>query len=308
MGSFPRRRFALTSLHGIYPIVPTPFDADGRIDEASIASLAAFMLERGIQGLAILGVMGEAQKLTDAERDQVVAAFRAALPKGRALIVGTGAAATDPALAACARAADLGADGLLVAPPAVQNDDAIFEYYRRIDAATPLPVVLHDYPPSTGILMSVPLIARLHRDLARVRYIKVEDAPTGPKIERLHQAAGPGLGIFGALGGAYAFEELDRGAIGIMTGFAYPEVLVEIQRRYEFGDRAGAAALFYDALPLIRWEFQPGLGVSLRKEILVRRGAIRHAAVRHPGAVADAKTLEHLDLILDHLRGRGVIA
>lgn len=297
---------AATRLHGIYPIVPTPFDAEGRVDGASIASLARFMVDRGVQGLAILGVMGEAGKLTDAERDEVIAAFRAALPRDRALVVGAGAAATDPALAAARRAAEQGADALLVAPPAIQSDPAIFEYYRRIDAAVDLPIVLHDYPPSTGILMSVPLIARLHRELAHVGYIKVEDAPTGPKIARLREEAGEGLGVFGALGGAYAFEELDRGAVGIMTGFAYPELLVEVQRRYEAGDRAGAQALFYEALPLIRWEFQPGLGVSLRKEILVRRGAIRHATVRHPGAVADAKTLEHLDLILAHLRARGI--
>lgn len=295
----------MKSLRGTYSIVPTPFAQDGRLDLDGVASLGAFMVERGVQGLAILGVMGEANKLSEDERNQVIRGFRAALPPDRALIVGVGAAGTDLTIAASRTAAELGADALLVAPPPVQNDDVIFAYYQRVSAAVELPIVLHDYPASTNILMSVPLIARLHRELEHVRYVKLEDPPTGPKMSRLQQLAGTTLGIFGALGGMYAFEELDRGALGIMTGFAYPELLVELQRRYDAGDRQGAASLFYDIVPLIRFEFQPGLGVSLRKEILVRRGAIRHATVRHPGGVADPQTLAHLDLILDHLRQRG---
>ena len=108
------------------------------------------------------------------------------------------------------------------------------------------------------------------------------------------------------MGGMYAFEELDVGALGIMTGFVYPELLVKLQELYDAGRRGEAARLFYTILPLIRFEFQPGLGVSLRKEILVRRRAIAHAAVRHPGAVADAQTLAHLDLVLAYLRERSV--
>ncbi|MFO7246190.1 MAG: dihydrodipicolinate synthase family protein [Thermaerobacter sp.] len=296
----------MTHLRGTYPIVPTPFTDDGSLDVESIHSLTRFMVDRGVQGLAILGVMGEAQKLTEAEKVEAIRAFREALPRHLHLIVGTGAAATDPAVHMAKQAAELGADALLVGPPSVQNDDVIFTYYQRIGQAVDLPIVLHDYPASTGILMSVPLIARLEREIPTVRYIKLEDPPTGLKMERVRQATEGRLGIFGALGGQYAFEELDRGALGIMTGFAYPELLVELQRLYDAGDRQGAARLFYRMLPLIRFEFQPGLGVALRKEILVRRGAIRSAAVRHPGAVPDARTLEHLDMILAYLREEGL--
>lgn len=296
----------MKELRGTYPIVPTPFDAGGRVDSAGIASMATFMVERGVNGLAVLGVMGEAHKLGESEREEVIRAFRSALPPDRHLVVGTGAAGTDMAVHAARRAADLGAAALLVAPPPVQNDEVIFTYYQRVNDAVDLPIILHDYPDSTGIRMSPALIARLHNELERVRYIKLEDPPTGPKITRVHELAGRSLGVFGALGGMYAFEELDRGAIGIMTGFAYPELLVELQRRFDAGDREGAADLFYTMVPLIRFEFQPGLGVSLRKEILVRRGVIAHATVRHPGAVADPGTLEHLELILKHLRKAGL--
>jgi 4-hydroxy-tetrahydrodipicolinate synthase len=297
-------------LAGIYPIVPTPFDESGKIDPESIQRLTAFMAGCSVQGLAILGVMGEAQKLeaqklNDAERVEVIRAFRAALPENLGLVVGVRAAGTDPAVDQARTAQDLGADALLVGPPPIQKDGAIFTYYQRVAQAVDVPLVIHDYPASTSILMSPELIARLHREVEGIPYIKLEDPPTGLKMDRVRELAGDTLGVFGALGGMYAFEELDRGALGIMTGFAYPELLVDLYQRYSKGDVAGAATLFYDMLPLIRFEFQPGMGVSLRKHILVQRRIIRTATIRHPGAQADARTLEHLERILDHMRQRG---
>jgi 4-hydroxy-tetrahydrodipicolinate synthase len=249
--------------------------------------------------------MGEAHKLTEGEQERVIEAFRAHLPDGLALVVGARAAGTDVAISMAKTAVRYQPDALLVGPPPIQNDEVIFGYYQRIGAAVDVPLIVHDYPASTGILMSPALIARLHREIETVQYIKLEDPPTGLKIERVRQLAGDDLHIFGALGGMYAFEELDRGAVGIMTGFTYPELLVDIFQRYQRGDLDGSARVFLDVVPLMRFEFQPGLGVSLRKHILVRRGIFETAFVRHPGAQADAKTLEHLDRILGHLRERG---
>ncbi len=292
-------------LRGIHPIVPTPFDDAGRLDTDSMKRLAAFLVARGVQGVAILGVMGEAHKLTEDEQREVTTTFREALPDTVELVVGVRAAATDPAVWAARNAAQLGATALLVGPPPLQSDGAIFTYYRRLAEAVELPIVVHDYPASTGILMSPELLARLFREIENIRYVKLEDPPTGMKMARLQELAGDEFGVFGALGGAYAFEELDRGAVGIMTGFAYPELLLDIYQRYQSGDVDGAARVFYDLLPLIRFEFQPGLGVSLRKHILVRRGVFQTPKVRHPGMEADARSLEHLDRILEHLRLRG---
>lgn len=292
-------------LRGIHPIVPTPFDEAGRIDTDSIERLAAFLGDRGVQGAAVLGVMGEAPRLGETEQELVIESFRSCLPSGLALVVGVRATGTDVAVAMARTASRYRADALLVGPPPVQNDDVILAYYRSIAEEVETPIIVHDYPDSTGILLSPALIARLHDEIDAVRYIKLEDPPTGPKMERLRKLVGDGLSVFGALGGMYAFEELERGAVGIMTGFAYPELLVDIFRRYERDDVDGAARVFYDIVPLIRFEFQPGLGVSLRKEILVRRGVFATARVRHPGAVADAKTLEQLDRILGSLREKG---
>ncbi len=293
------------SLAGIYPIVPTPFDATGRLDFPSIERLTSFLADRGVQGAAILGVMGEAHKMTASEQEQVVDAFRKHLPDGLQLVVGVRAAGTDIAVGMARTAAKYQPDALLVGPPPVQNDDTIFGYYKRISEAVDVPLILHDYPAATGILMSPELIARLYHELETVQYIKLEDPPTGLKMAKVRKLAGEDLKVFGALGGAYAFEELDRGAVGIMTGFGYPEFLVDLYQRYQSGDIDGSARVMYDISPLIRWEFQPKLGVSMRKHILVKRGVFETAFVRHPGAEADDKTLEHLDRILANLRDRG---
>lgn len=292
-------------LEGIYPIVPTPFDTSGKIDLSGIEGLSRFMVQRDVQGLAILGVLGEGHKLNEGERKQVIRTFKEALPEDSGLVVGVRAPATDLAVELSVSAQDLGAHAILLGPPPVQNDDAISVYFQRVAAAIDIPVIIHDFPPETKITMSADLIARLARECPGVEYIKLEDPPTWPKMAAVQEKAGPELKIFGALGGLFAFEELDRGAVGLMTGFAYPELLVELYRRYKSGDVDGAASLFYDIIPLIRFEFQTGIGLSMRKHILVRRGAIKTTVVRHPGPRADEKTLEHLFRIVAHLQARG---
>jgi len=173
-------------LAGIYPIVPTPFDEKGAIDVESIGTMAEFMVRCGVTGLAILGVMGEADRLTDQERERVVQAFRHALPRDRGLVVGAGAPGTDAAIHACTRALELGADALLVGPPRIQNDTVLFGYYERIAQAVTAPIIIHDYPPATGVLFSPALLARLHMELDRVQYVKLED----PRRARRWSACG----------------------------------------------------------------------------------------------------------------------
>ena len=292
-------------LKGIYPIVPTPFAPDGALDPQSIDRLTRFMVNRGVDGLAVLGALGEGHKLDADERGQVIRRFKAGLPQSLGLVVGVSAAATRLAERMAAAARGCGADAILLGPPPVQNDRVLLTYYRRVSGAVEVPVIIHDYPAATGITMTAELIAAIFEAAPNVRYIKLEDPPTGPKMDAVRELTGKALKVFGALGGLYAFEELDRGAVGIMTGFAYPELLVELYRRYTLGDIDGAARLFYDMLPLNRLEFQPGIGVSIRKNILVKRGVFTSAHVRHPGPSADGTTLAHIFRIVDHLRLRG---
>jgi 4-hydroxy-tetrahydrodipicolinate synthase len=292
-------------LEGVYPIVPTPFLDRGEIDYPSIARLVEFMAPKGVQGLAILGALGEGHKLTDEERTEVIARYRALLPKQMGLVVGVRAAATDPAMTMVRRARELGADAILLGPHNVQKDAPLLEYYHQVSEAAQIPCIVHDYPAVTGITMTVALISRIFETSSHIQYIKLEDPPTGMKMQALAEHAGPGLKVFGALGGMYALEELELGAVGIMTGFVYAELLVRLFEMVRNHQWKRAAEHFYDFLPLNRWEFQPGIGVSLRKQVLKRLGVFSSAKVRHPGPDADPKTVAQLFRIVAHLREKG---
>ena len=270
---------------GVHTIMPTPFTDDGRVDLESLESLTDFLVKLEVDGVVVLGVMGEAPKLSATEQADVIRTTVKAAAGRVPVFAGAGADGTDLAIEKGRSALDLGASGLLVAPPNVQNDNVIHEYYRRIGAALDATIILHDYPAATGIRLSPELVGRLAQ-IDAVKCIKLEDPPTGTKTTAVRKLA-PDLGIVGGLGGMFFFEELERGADGMMTGFSYPEVLVAIYRAYTRGDRDEAARIFYNACPILRYEFQPGVGLALRKEVYRQRGAIGSAFVRHPGAQID---------------------
>jgi len=263
------------------------------------------MAQKKVHGLAIMGALGEGHKLTEPERREMISTYRALLPKGMHLVVGARAPATDPAKTMVRDARDLGADAILLGPHNVQKDAPLLSYYQQVADAAKIPCIIHDYPAVTGITMSVELIARIFETSANVHYIKLEDPPTGAKMQALAATAGPGLKVFGALGGMYAFEELELGAVGVMTGFVYAELLVQLYDLCQDRKWKQAAQLFYDFLPLNRWEFQPGIGVSLRKQVLNKLGIFTTAKVRHPEPDADAKTVAQLFRIVQHLRDKG---
>lgn len=292
---------------GVYTIMPTPFKDDGALDLASLETLTDFLVGLGVDGLVVLGVMGEAPKLSQTEQDEVVRTVVATSAGRVPVFAGSGAEGTDLAIRKSLRALELGVSGLLVAPPSVQNDTVIFEYYRRIDAAVDSLIILHDYPAATNIQMTPGLVSRLHTELNHVRVIKLEEMPSAPKVTALRML-GCGISIVGGLGGMFFYEELERGADGIMTGFSFPEILVAIYRAYTSGDKAQAARIFYEACPLLRYEFQPGIGLALRKEIYRQRGAIASAYVRHPGAQIDEYLRSELRSVLTHCRLETVLA
>jgi 4-hydroxy-tetrahydrodipicolinate synthase len=292
-------------LKGIYPIVPTPFDGKGKVDPESIERLVQFLMDRKVHGVTVLGALGEGQKLNGEERGGLIRQYRELLPSDCGLVVGVRAPATDLAKSMAAQAVDLGADGLLLGPHTVQKDQALLGYYLQVDETVDIPLVIHDYPAVTGITMSVDLIARMHEQGKNLNYLKVEDPPTGAKMQALANLAGPDLKVFGALGGMYALEELELGAVGIMTGFVFSGLLVELYDLVQSGKMDEAAALFYDFVPLNRWEFQPGIGVSLRKEIFKRLGIFKTAEIRHPGAQASEECVRQMWRMIEHLRAKG---
>jgi 4-hydroxy-tetrahydrodipicolinate synthase len=179
------------------------------------------------------------------------------------------------------------------------NSEAVVRHYIALAEAVDVEIVVQDYPPISGYAMEPALLARVAREIPRARTIKLEDPPTPFKTSRiLEQAAGLDVRIFGGLGGVFLLEELMAGATGAMTGFAFPEVLVKIVAQYQAGDIDSAADVFYRAVPLMRFEFQEGIGMAIRKEVLRRRGALTSAATRAPGAALDATTLAALDRVM----------
>jgi len=254
--------------------------------------------------MTILGVLGEADKLTESERDRVTEIAIEAAGDAFPICVGTTHAGTDGCIAYSRRAQQLGARAVMVAPPklARSNDAALERHYLAVAEAVDIPVVVQDFPPAVGgITMGVELIAKLAAASPRLSFLKLEDDPAPMKITQI-LAISREVKIFGGLGGLMFLEELRHGAIGTMTGFAFPEILVDIYRKFMAGDRDGATSVFYKYLPIIRFENQPRINLALRKHIYHLRGVIASSRVRSPFTPVDADTLGDLDDILARLQ------
>src|SRR3712207_1131496 len=291
------------SLHGVCTIALTPFTDKGDLNDKSIGSLSEFYVDAGVHGITILGIMGEAHKLSDAERRAITERYVSAVGGRVPVVVGCSAVVTKVVAERVQEAEKAGATAVMVAPPNNQRSlDLVFEHYRRVAEVVSVPVVVQDEPVNTGVVMPAPFIARLANEIEGCRYVKLEEAPTTIKISSLLKGIETEVGVFGGLGGMYFYEELARGASGIMTGFAYPQVLVETYRLFVGGERREAQEHFFRYLPLIRFEAQLGVGgVGIRKEILKLRGAIASSHVRFPAPALDEETLRELEDLVEVL-------
>lgn len=290
-------------LHGVCTIALTPFTDDGEVDLAGIDALAGRYLAAGVHGITVLGIMGEAHKLNDPERSAVAGRYVAAAGGRVPVVVGCSAPATRLAIERAREAEELGASAVMVAPPNnLKSLDLVFEHYREVAESVSVPVVVQDEPVNTGVVMPAAFLARLIDEIPNCRYLKLEEAPTTIKISNLLPRIRSEVDVFGGLGGMYLYEELARGASGIMTGFAYPEVLVETYRLFTNGERKEARRYFFERLPLIRFEAQLGVGgVGIRKEVFKLRGAISSSHVRAPAPALDEQTLSELEELVREL-------
>ncbi len=290
-------------MRGVYSVLPTPFGPDGSFDEASLGRVVKLFLDDGVSGFTALGVTSEVSRLSDRERSRILDASMSAVAGAVPVIVGATGDGLDTCRERCREAERAGAAGVMVSPPRAPrcSSAGVLRHFREIAEAIRIPVVIQDFPPISGFHMEAELLARLCREIPSARIIKLEDAPTPYKAARIRELTeGLEIGIFGGLGGAFLLEELISGATGAMTGFAYPKLLVEIVRKWDAGDRDGAARTFYHYSPVMRFEFQEGIGMPIRKEMLRRRGAIAHPGARAPAPALDPPTLEALDRILAH--------
>jgi 4-hydroxy-tetrahydrodipicolinate synthase len=273
---------------GVFTIAVTPFLPDGALDLPSLDRVTDFYLEKGATGLTILGIMGEAGKLSAEESLTVVhrVVARASVP----VVVGVSAPGFAAMQALADQAMAAGAAGVMVAPPhSLRNDDAIVGYFHSVARMLPgIPFVLQDFPLVTTVTMPASVILRIVADCPTCVMLKHEDWPGLDKISAIRAAPGRRVSILCGNGGQFLPEEMARGADGAMTGFAYPEMMAQVVAAHRSGDRDRAQDIFDAYLPLVRFEAQPGLGLAVRKHILWRRGAIAHPVLRNPGATLNA--------------------
>ena len=284
---------------GVIPILATPFDEQENLDLESFERMIRFMTRLGVDGVTILGVLGESNRLLDREREALIGAAVRAAESKLPIIVGTSHSGTLAALHLSQMAESLGADAVMVTPhnEPTPNDQRVFDYFQRIASGLRIQIVAQDHPASTQVQMSVPLLLRLVNEIPSIACIKEEAVPTVPKIGALLSGMkARKVPIMTGLGALYGGFDLARGSNGFNTGFAFPEVLQAMVNAARLGDSALVSKLYRRYLPLIVFEQQPG--VAIRKEILRLRGMIATNQVRHPGARIDPATAAQLQALV----------
>jgi 4-hydroxy-tetrahydrodipicolinate synthase len=292
---------------GVYVITVTPFTDDGSLDFQSTDRVIDFYLDKGATGLTVLGVMGEAPKLTAEEARSYVKRVLARVAGRVPVIVGASAPGFAAMRELTESVMDAGAAGVMVAPAStVKTDDQIYNYFELVThtLGPKVPFCLQDHPLATGVQLATPVILRIVKNLPSCVMLKHEDWP-GPGLAKLaairassDQGETRRISILaGNGGGLFLPEELSRGADGAMTGFGYPEMMVDVCKAHAAGDIERAHDLFDAYLPLARYEQQSALGLAVRKYMLAERGAIASAAIRKPGpklSNADIADIERL--------------
>lgn len=298
-----------STTRGVYTIAPTPFLADGAIDTRSLDRLVDFYEAAGVDGLTVLGQMGEAPKLTESESVGIVRAVlaRTSLP----VVVGVSSPGFGSMRSLTDQVMSAGAAGVMVAPPnTLRTDDQIVGYYTQVAQALggEVPLVVQDYPLTFSVVMSAGVLSRIVADVPSVVMLKHEDWPGLEKISALRAAEARGemrrLSILCGNGGLFLDFEMRRGADGAMTGYCFPELLVDVVRLTAAGQATAAHDLFDAHLPLIRYEQQPGTGLAVRKYVMMRRGILETDAQRSPGRSLSAAERSEVDVLLERLADR----
>lgn len=279
----------MTKLAGVFPVLPTPFAADGAPDAEALARLVAFVIEAGADGIVYPGMASEVETLDPEERQRMVAALGRALDARLPFIVG--ASAADPA-AAAARAEEGRAQGakaaMIMAPAAAGAEaEAQIHFFRAVAAATGLPIMLQNAPSPMGAGLKPETVAAIVAAVPSIRFVKEETLPCGQNLSLIQAACGDRLdGVFGGAGARYLMDELARGAAGSMPAAELADVHVAITRAHRAGDAAQARRLYSRTLPLLL--FQQTFRVRMTKAVLAARGLLASTGARAAGPKPDA--------------------
>jgi 4-hydroxy-tetrahydrodipicolinate synthase len=297
---------AADACQGVIVIAPTPFLPDGRIDDSSVDRMTDFYIQAGMNGMTVLGQLGEAPKMSHEESVGIVKRVLARFSKP--VIVGVSAPGFAAMRALTQDVMALGAAGVMIAPPnTLRTDDSIVQYYKQASEAigTDVPFVIQDYPLTFSVQMTPAVIRRIHMENPACAFLKHEDWPGLEKISQLRAWEKDGsmrrLPILIGNNGLFLDFELERGADGANTGYCFPDMLVDVVRLSKQGRRDEAHDLFDAHLPLIRYEQQPGPGLAVRKYVMMRRGIIAHDTLRKPGAALTPAARAEVDYLMARL-------
>ncbi|HEV7258035.1 MAG TPA: dihydrodipicolinate synthase family protein [Bosea sp. (in: a-proteobacteria)] len=292
------------SASGVFPIAPTPFHPDGAVDWASADKLFSFYDEIGSDGTTVLGMMGEAPKLEPDESLGIVKAAVRNMP-GKPVIVGISAPGFAAMRTLARESMELGAAGVMIAPPpSLRTDDQITGYYAQAVEAigSDIPFVIQDFPLTLSVIMTPAVIRKIVSDNPSCVMLKHEDWPGLEKISTLRKFQADGslrpISILTGNGGMFLDFEMERGADGAMTGYAFPELLIDVVKLQKAGQRDEAHDIFDAHLPLMRYEQQLGAGLAVRKYTMMKRGILKSDAQRKPGSTLTARAKAEVDYLL----------
>lgn len=299
-----------TEAKGVFPIAPTPFLPDGRVDAESVDRMIDWYVRSGADGCTILGIMGEAPKL---DYDEAVTFASRCVRRAPKLpfVVGVSASGFAAMRALSHAVMDKGAAGVMIAPPSsLRTDDQVVSYYAQATEAigAGIPFVIQDYPLTLGVIMTPNVIRRIISDNPSCVMLKHEDWPGLEKISALRGFEKEGalrhVSILTGNGGLFLDFEMERGVDGAMTGYAFPEMLLDVVRLSFQGKRDEAHDLFDAHLPLLRYEQQQGVGLAVRKYVLMRRGVLSSDAQRKPGVSLSQRAKTEVEYLLARLARR----
>lgn len=293
------------TIHGLVPILATPFLPDGSLDRPGLRSLVEFELASGVDGVAVFGMASEGFALTAVEREVILRDVVAAVGGSVPVVAGVNGTSTVTALEQAREAASGGATALMVLPPFMVKPapDQLVEFYGALGeyaASAGLEVMVQDAPGVTGVAMSPSLIVELSK-LAGVTSVKIEAPPTTPKVGAVVAGVDEDFAVLGGQNAQFALDEYARGAVGTMPACEFADVLAPVLESWQAGRRDEARSGFGALLPLILHGLQSGIAWAVHKEVLVRRGIIGSATVRSPAKPLDAGSRELLDHVLARL-------
>ena len=297
-------------MKGVIAIATTPFNNENTIDYESVDSLSEYYLESKVSGVTILGVMGEVHKLNIEEQKLLIKRYIKKLFNSVPVIVGVSNPGLDNLELLSKFSMDTGASGVMISGyNGLKNDDQIKNYFNQvIDRTQDIPICLQDYPPTTNVYFSESVINNIMESHPSIEMFKHEDCPGHNKLSRLLRYRDSNLNkkfsVFVGNGGLYVPQELERGADGIMTGFAFTEMLVTLYDLFFSDEKEKAEDLFDIFLPLIRHEQQFGIGLGLRKFVLQKRGIIKSLNVRSPGPILTKDDVVEINHLLNRLNSK----